>query len=136
LETNSTQTSGFGYHPLLNSTYLQKLYGEDYESAIMVFGGFCDESASYISDMSACFNKADKTGLMEHLHKISSSYGYLGLPQFSQRIKDFIAQCKAAPRLEYVLSDYETLYHDMVAYHKVIHQVHDQMQQYNLAHAS
>jgi hypothetical protein len=136
LNTNFTHSDRFYYHPLLNTAYLEKLYGDDYESAELVFSGFCDESDSYTTGLAACFARNDKEGMMDHLHKISASYGYLGLPQFSQRMKDFIAQCKDAERLELILVDYENLFHDMVAYHKIINNVLKQLKSYAMAQAS
>ena len=77
----------------LDSEYLDAAYGNDAETAAMVFEQFLQELPSNIKLLEESFSNLDAAGFGHHIHKQKPGFSYVGLTDVTHKFHDLQTKC-------------------------------------------
>jgi len=77
----------------LDTDYLDAAYGDDAETAAIVFEQYLADLSGNLEVLKESINKGDVRGFQHHIHKQKPGYSYVGLTDITQKIQDLQVKC-------------------------------------------
>lgn len=84
----------FPGHLDLDTNYLNATYGDDPETAIMMFENFLEELPVNLQLLQDAFNNQDITGFRQVIHKQKPAFSYVGLTDISETFHRLQTTCE------------------------------------------
>ena len=84
----------FSENPQLDTEYLNDTYGDDPETAIMMFETYLEDLPVNLQALEESFNNKDIETFRQLIHKQKPSYSYVGLTDVSASFHDLQAKCQ------------------------------------------
>jgi HPt (histidine-containing phosphotransfer) domain-containing protein len=86
----------FRDHPDIDTDYLNSTYGDDPETAIMMFEKYLDELPATLQLLRDSFNNQDITIFRQVIHKQKPAFSYVGLTDVSEKFHQLQTSCNQA----------------------------------------
>ncbi len=93
----------------LDTAYLDDSYGNDAETASMVFEQFLQELPSNLNSIEQSFSQMDIQSFGHHLHKQKPGFSYVGLTDVTQKFHELQTKCIAREDLITYRDEIETV---------------------------
>jgi hypothetical protein len=84
----------FPDHLDLNTEYLNATYGDDPETAIMMFENYLEELPVNLKLLHDSFNKQDITSFRQVIHKQKPAFSYVGLTEITEKFHQLQTSCQ------------------------------------------
>jgi HPt (histidine-containing phosphotransfer) domain-containing protein len=99
----------FEFNPLLNSEYLQEIYGDDLSIVQIMFESFLEDSLSTWEEILVEIHSKNFDRVCEMAHQIKPSFSMVGLTFLHPKVQEFELYAKANPNYDELLSKYNSL---------------------------
>jgi polyhydroxyalkanoate synthesis regulator protein len=99
----------FTFNPLLNTQYLQEIYGDDLDVVQMMFESFLEENIPIWDGISEKINEKNFKEVGEMAHQIKPSFSMVGLNFLHPKIQRFELSAKTNPDSKELLAQYDSL---------------------------
>lgn len=99
----------FSFNPLLNTSYLQEIYGDDLDIVQIMFESFLDENIPIWEEISRKIASKNYKEVGDFVHQIKPSFSMVGLSFLHPKIQDFEHYAKGNPEENVLLSKYDNL---------------------------
>ena len=97
------------FNPLINTLYLEEIYGDDLSIIQIMFESFLEDSIPVWEKISEAINSQNFKQVSEMTHQIKPSFSMVGLPFLHPKIQDFELYAKESPDLKQLSSKYQSL---------------------------
>ncbi len=99
----------FVFNTLINTQYLEELYGDDISIVQIMFESFLEDSIPIWENILEAINAKDFKRVSEMTHQIKPSFSMVGLPYLHPKIQELELYAKQTPELQGLLSRYQSL---------------------------
>jgi hypothetical protein len=99
----------FTFNPLLNTTYLHEIYGDDLTIVQIMFESFLEDNIPIWEAIAEEINNQNYRKVAEMAHQIKPSFSMVGLTFLHPKIHDFELYAKANPNPTELLAKYDML---------------------------
>lgn len=99
----------FTFNPLLNTKYLQEIYGDDFDIIQIMFESFLDDNIPIWNEISEKINEKNFKEVGEMAHQIKPSFSMVGLNFLHPKIQHFELSAKNSPDKQDLLAQYDSL---------------------------
>ena len=99
----------FAFNPLLNSDYLQEIYGDDLTIVQIMFESFLDDNMPIWEKISEEINNKNYKAVGEMAHQVKPSFSMVGLTFLHPKLQDFETFAKSNPDGTELQKRFETL---------------------------
>src|SRR5258705_2987745 len=86
----------FVFDSKLDQTFLESLYGDDFQYAQEVFEGFLAETKNEFESIKSDYRQNAVKNMRQKLHKIKPTFGFVGLTALTEKTETVIAACDAS----------------------------------------
>ena len=76
----------FSQFPGLDATYLNDAYGQDAETAAMVFEQYLQDLPGNLQSLKESFQAGDAAALRQRMHKQKPAFSYVGLTDITEKL--------------------------------------------------
>ena len=83
----------FPDHVDIDTDYLNSTYGDDPETAIMMFENYLDELPANLQLLRDSFNNRDITSFRHFIHKQKPAFSYVGLTDITEKFHQLQTSC-------------------------------------------
>ena len=90
----------FPEHPDLDTEYLNDTYGDDPETAIMMFQTYLEDLPANLKMLQESLANKDVESFRHHIHKQKPSYSYVGLTDVSESFHQLQVKCEKETDLD------------------------------------
>ena len=80
----------------LDTAYLDDAYGQDAETAAVIFEQYLLDLPANLAALKEKFHAGDAAGLRHHMHKQKPGFSYVGLTDVTEKLNTLEAQCQTA----------------------------------------
>jgi HPt (histidine-containing phosphotransfer) domain-containing protein len=77
----------------LDTDYLEATYGNDAETATIVFEQYLSDLSGNLEVLKEAIRTKDVSGFQHHIHKQKPGYSYVGLTDITQKIQELQMKC-------------------------------------------
>lgn len=99
----------FTFNPLLNTQYLQEIYGDDLDIIQIMFESFLDDNIPIWQGISEKIKENSFKEVGEMAHQIKPSFSMVGLNFLHPKIQYFELSAKNNPDIQDLLAQYDSL---------------------------
>jgi len=93
----------------LDIDYLDAAYGDDAETATIIFEQYLSDLPGNLELLKEAISKGDVRAFQHHIHKQKPGYGYVGLTDITQKIQDLQLKCTTEQDLASFRGEIEAL---------------------------
>ena len=97
------------FNPLINSQYLEEIYGDDMSIVQIMFESFLEDIIPTWEKILDAINTKDFKQVSEMTHQVKPSFSMVGLPFLHPKIQALELYAKEMPDFEILLSKYQSL---------------------------
>ena len=97
------------FNPLINSQYLEEIYGDDISIVQIMFESFLEDIIPTWEKILDAINTKDFKQVSELTHQVKPSFSMVGLPFLHPKIQALELYAKQMPDFETLLSKYQSL---------------------------
>ncbi|HWJ91777.1 MAG TPA: Hpt domain-containing protein [Flavisolibacter sp.] len=83
----------FNNVPELDSAYLEAAYGDDSDTAAMVFQQYLDDLPANLDLLNESYRTRDIDGFRHHIHKQKPGFSYVGLTDVTEKFHELQVKC-------------------------------------------
>jgi polyhydroxyalkanoate synthesis regulator protein len=99
----------FTFNPILNTQYLQEIYGDDLGIIQIMFESFLEDNIPIWKGISEKINEKSFKEVGDMAHQIKPSFSMVGLNFLHPKIQHFEQSAKTNPDKQELLSQYDSL---------------------------
>jgi hypothetical protein len=99
----------FAFNPLLNTTYLREIYGDDLTIVQIMFESFLDDSIPIWEEISEKIANKNFKEVGDMVHQIKPSFSMVGLTFLHPKMQDFELYAKGNPDESVLSKKYDNL---------------------------
>jgi len=103
----------FAFDSKLDQTFLDSLYGDDFQYAQEVFEGFLVETKTEFEGIKNDFRQNALKNMRQKLHKIKPTFSFVGLTDLSEKTETIIAACDASSSTREIESGCSALFNEI-----------------------
>ncbi len=97
------------FNPLMNTPYLEKIFGDDVEIIQIIFQSFLEDTMPIWEKILDAINAKDFNQVSEMTHQIKPSFSMVGFPFLHPKIQEFELYAKETPDFKELLAKYQNL---------------------------
>jgi hypothetical protein len=86
----------FTFDSKLDQTFLESLYGDDFQYAQQVFEGFLADTKTEFEGIKSDYRQNALKNMRQRLHKIKPTFSFVGLTTLTEKTEAIIAACDAS----------------------------------------
>jgi HPt (histidine-containing phosphotransfer) domain-containing protein len=101
--------SMYVFNPLINTQYLEEMYGDDISIIQIMFESFLEDSIPIWEKVLDAINNNDFKQVSEMTHQIKPSFSMVGFPFLHPKIQELELYAKENPDYSKLLSKYQSL---------------------------
>ena len=83
----------FAFDNKLDQTFLESLYGDDFQYAQEVFEGFLADTKTEFEGIKSDYRQNALKNMRQKLHKIKPTFSFVGLTTLTEKTETIIAAC-------------------------------------------
>jgi hypothetical protein len=99
----------FTFNPLLNSEYLQEIYGDDLSIVQIMFESFIDDNIPIWEGIPSKIQSGNFKEVSDMTHQIKPSFTMVGLGFLHPKVHDLELYAKGNPDVNTLVAKYDTL---------------------------
>lgn len=99
----------FTFNPLLNTNYLQEIYGDDLGIVQIMFESFLEDNIPIWEEISEKIDERNFKEVGDMAHQIKPSFSMVGLNFLHPKIQKFELSAKTNPDRNELLAQYDSL---------------------------
>jgi len=84
----------FSADPLLDADFLEAAYGDDVDTAVLMFQQYLDELPTNIKSLEDSYATSDMARFRHLIHKQKPGYSYVGLTNITKMLQDLQIACE------------------------------------------
>lgn len=97
------------FNPLINTAYLEKIFGDDIEIIQITFQLFLEDTIPIWEKILDAINAKDFNEVSEMTHQIKPSFSMVGFPFLHPKIQELELYAKNNPDFKELLAQYQNL---------------------------
>ena len=110
----ASDNKAFVFNELINSQYLNDLYGDDLQYIEEVFGTVLNEYETMAEQIFTSFSSKDITSLKKAVHKIKPIFGFVGLLSIQEQCQEFEKSCDQNSSIDCLSKDFIPLKNNII----------------------
>ena len=98
------ENTNLAFDQRLDNEFLQSIYEDDMEHAMMIFGQFLQMAPELMNDITKCYQSGVVEDFRKKVHKIKPVFSFVGLTQLTRTAEVLEKKCKEVSEI-YEISD-------------------------------
>jgi Hpt domain len=90
----------FSEFPELDAAYLDDAYGQEAETAALVFEQYLQDLPGNLQALKESFQSGDAAALRQRMHKQKPAFSYVGLTDITEKLHHLEASCQTAADIQ------------------------------------
>lgn len=119
----------FSRFPELDAAYLNDAYGQDAETAAMVFEQYLQDFPGNLQALKESFQAGDAAALRQRMHKQKPGFSYVGLTDITEKLNHLEATLKSPADIQANKGLIEQVLHRMEATKPAVEKALQELQQ-------
>jgi len=103
----------FVFDSKLDQTFLESLYGDDFQYAQVVFEGFLADTKTEFERIKSDYSQNALKNMRQKLHKIKPTFSFVGLTALTEKTETIIAACDASSNTREIETDCSALFKEI-----------------------
>lgn len=112
----------------LDTDYLDATYGNDAETASMIFEQYLSDLSGNLDVLKNAISTGDVSSFQHHIHKQKPGYSYVGLTDITRQIQDLQLKCVSAQDMDTYRNEINSMISRIEASRSIISEVLAQIQ--------
>ena len=103
----------FVFDSKLDQTFLESLYGDDFQYAQDVFEGFLADTKNEFEGIKSDYRQNALKNMRQKLHKIKPTFSFVGLTALTEKTETIIAACDVSSTTKEIETDCSALFKEI-----------------------